>query len=98
MKKEPIVTPGYKPKTLSTAIAAGILTLTSDAFATPVIEEMVVTATRRAESTIDIPYNVTVVGGDTIRNAGILDLNELVRFVPGLVTADLGADARSITV
>lgn len=93
MKKEPVVTPGYKPKTLSTAIAAGILTLTSDAFATPVIEEMVVTATRRAESTIDIPYNVTVVGGDTIRNAGILDLNELVRFVPGLVTADLGADA-----
>lgn len=94
MKKKPShVKPTFRPNKLTTAIASGILTMTADTFAAPVIEEVVVTATRRAESTLDVPYNVSAVSSNTIRNAGITDLNELARLVPGLVTADLGADA-----
>lgn len=84
---------GFRRNRLASAVAMGVLTITGDAFAESVFEEVVVTATRRATSTLDIPYNVSAVSGNTIRNTGVSDLNDLVKLVPGLVSADLGGDA-----
>ena len=79
---------------LSTAVAMGVLMVSGDSIAeSRVIEEVVITATRRAQSVQDVPINISVVTGDTIRETGVSDLNDLIRLVPGLVTTDLGADA-----
>jgi len=57
--------------------------------------EIVVTAQRRTQTVQDIPYNISVVGGQDIANSGAVNLNDLSRIVTGLVTVDQGPGARS---
>jgi iron complex outermembrane receptor protein len=45
---------------------------------------IVVTATRREESIIDVPYNISAISGDTIEAAKTFDSAELLRSVPGV--------------
>ncbi|HKQ84545.1 MAG TPA: TonB-dependent receptor plug domain-containing protein, partial [Steroidobacteraceae bacterium] len=56
-------------------------------------EEVIVTATRRAESIQDVPLNIAAVSGDVIQEQGISDLAEVSRTVPGLFVVDQGARA-----
>ena len=56
-----------------------------------VLEEVVVTATRRSEGVQDIPYNLSAVTGDDLAKRGVEDLTKLVRTVPGLTAVDNGA-------
>lgn len=52
---------------------------------------IVVTATRREERVVDVPYNITSVGGDEIEAAQIFDNSELLRSIPGVAVVDQGA-------
>ena len=61
-----------------------------DADRTGVLEEIVVTATRRSQSTQDVPYNVTAVTGDRLESRGITSVAELFRTLPGAVFVDMG--------
>ncbi len=54
-------------------------------------EEVIVTATRRATSTQDIPYNISAVSGATIDAARVVDASELLRSIPGVAVSDKGA-------
>ncbi len=84
-----------KKTILSTEIAA----LTTLAFLHPIsshaqdftLEEIVVTATRRAESVQDIPYNISAISGDSIRKQGAIDVTDITRSIPGLAGPDLGS-------
>ena len=78
---------------LCSGIAMAMLVVSGDVLAETVLEEVVVTATRRAQSTLEVPYNITAVSGQTITDSGLSDLNDIAAVVPGLVTADLGADS-----
>ncbi len=49
-----------------------------------VLEEIVVTATKRATSLQDVPISVSVVTGDFINTFDIKDMSDLQSFVPGL--------------
>ena len=63
------------------------------------LEEIVVTATRRAESIQDIPLNISAIGGAQIDKQGFGDLSELMAFVPGINIADQGGrDGNRIVV
>jgi outer membrane receptor protein involved in Fe transport len=53
-------------------------------------EEIVVTATRRATSVQDIPYNISAVSGDTIERSNMLDTAELLRSIPGVTVMERG--------
>lgn len=55
-----------------------------------VLEELVVTATRRAESVQDIPINITAVAGSDIQRLRLNNISELARWVPGLNLTDQG--------
>ena len=55
------------------------------------LEEVTVTASRRAESVQDIPYNITAATGDSLSKRGVENLTEFVRTVPGLTSIDTGA-------
>jgi outer membrane receptor protein involved in Fe transport len=68
-------------------LAAAIATLTSTGLQaeTFVLEELVVTAQKREQSLQDVPVSVNVVGGDTIKETGLADLEDLSAQVPNLV-------------
>ncbi|MGY8796101.1 MAG: TonB-dependent receptor plug domain-containing protein, partial [Woeseiales bacterium] len=54
------------------------------------LEEIVVTATRRAQTVQEIPYNINVVTGDQLAATGVSDAASMVRLVPGLTIVDEG--------
>lgn len=54
------------------------------------LEEVMVTATRRSQSVQDIPYNISALTSKTIKDAGITNIDELARIVPGLSVTETG--------
>jgi iron complex outermembrane recepter protein len=62
---------------------------------TPALQEVVVTANRREEDVLTVPYNITAISAQQIEDSGVKDLQSLTRMVPGLVSADLGPRANS---
>jgi iron complex outermembrane receptor protein len=61
----------------------------------PVLQEVVVTANRREESVLTVPYNISAISAQQIEASGVKDLQSLTRMVPGLVSADLGPRSNS---
>jgi iron complex outermembrane recepter protein len=49
-----------------------------------VLEEIVVTVRKRAESLLDVPASVVAIGGDQLAEGGIRDFRDLTKAVPGL--------------
>ena len=62
-------------------IAAGASTL---ALAQPQLEEIVVTAQKRAESLVEAPLTVNVVSGDQIRGLSMFSADELSKLTAGV--------------
>ena len=71
---------------LAQAISATILTssVSMSALAQGTLEEMVVTATKRSESIMDVPLAITVVSGDFVREINLNDVKDLVKVTPGV--------------
>ena len=55
-----------------------------------ILEEVIVTATSRAESTQDIPYNISAISGDDIAGQHFVNANELMRNIAGVSVVDRG--------
>ncbi len=54
------------------------------------LQEVVVTAQRREQSVLDVPYNISAVSGASIEARQVLDAPELMRSVPGVGVVDRG--------
>jgi outer membrane receptor protein involved in Fe transport len=91
-----------KRKTLSAAITAALLASgqatilmaqgqADDAESSVLMEEIIVTATRRESTIVDIPYNISAVSGNFIESGKIMTTGELLRGVPGANVIDYGA-------
>lgn len=92
VKKEAAVTIASK-----TAVAAAVATaLAAPVMAQDSIEEIVVTATKRAESIQDVPLSVTAVTGDDLVQMQITDILSLEKAIPGLTVASYGNNAQAI--
>ena len=83
-------------KSLAVAVTAACITMST---AQPVkaqddgsslLEEVIVTATRREESIQDIPYNISAMTGDVIDRLNIVDQHELLRSMHGITVVDRG--------
>ena len=82
-----------KRNTLSAAIAAALLITGQHALLAQeqagesdeglMMEEIIVTATRRDSTVAEIPYNISAVSGDYIDSGKILSTGELLQGVPG---------------
>ena len=70
-------------KLLPLALAISAVTLAPAAQAQQ-LEEVIVTAQKRAESLQDVPISVSAIGGKQIQDAGIPDLTALADYVPNL--------------
>lgn len=49
-----------------------------------VLEEIVVTATKRAESVMDVPLAITAMSGEFLRDVNLDDVKDLIAFTPGI--------------
>jgi iron complex outermembrane recepter protein len=94
--------PRHQPRRLETvaSVTAAVLTALygapsiadeSNAPATTgMLEEVIVTATRRAVSAQDLPISITAVTGNTLDQAGIQDVAELAHSMAGVNVTDKG--------
>lgn len=97
---------GYRARlAASTVLAAtaAMPALAQDAAASPppaaqqvalLDDEIVVTAQRREERLQDVPLSVSVVTGDTLRNAAVTSADRLEQLVPGIRLGRSGSDLR----
>src|SRR6266478_3046782 len=82
-----------KSLTLSTAVAgfAGLpFVASAQQIDQTAIQEVIVTATKRAENLQDVPFSVSATSQDQIRDSGAINIVDLARSVAGLAIADLG--------
>ncbi len=75
----------------TSALATAVPVLAQENSEVDEFDEILVTATRRAQSVQDVPYNISAVSGQDMENLGITDLGKLADFVPGLNYIDFGA-------
>jgi outer membrane receptor protein involved in Fe transport len=59
------------------------------------LQEVIVTATRRAEAITDVPYNIDAVTTQTLENTGATTLADLARLLPGVSYIDQGPVSRA---
>ena len=79
-----------KRSKLSCAILSAITATAINAPVNAQIEEIIVTATKRAESTQDIPVSVSALQGDDLNELRISTFDDYVRYLPNVVTMGTG--------
>ncbi len=83
---------------LSTAIAVALGASISAGPAHAQLEEIVVTATKRAESSQDIPVAIQAISGDTLDKLGVNTFEEYVKFLPNVVQQGRGPGRNEIYI
>tara|TARA_R110002072_G_scaffold302880_1_gene489443 strand:+ start:21507 stop:22010 length:504 start_codon:yes stop_codon:yes gene_type:complete len=69
----------------SALLATGATILSSPLYAAPrIIEEVIVTANKKAESAQDVPLSISVIGADFIEDSGLSDVGEITRYIPNV--------------
>ncbi|MCW9078877.1 MAG: TonB-dependent receptor plug domain-containing protein, partial [Gammaproteobacteria bacterium] len=74
----------FRKTLLARSISAAVLTSVASTGAAQEIEEITVTATKRAESIQDVPLAITAMTGDFIKDVNLDDVKDLVSFTPGV--------------
>jgi iron complex outermembrane receptor protein len=83
----------------SALVATGAGLLSSPLHATPrIIEEVIVTANKRAESAQDVPLSISVIGANFIQESGLSDVGEITRYIPNVSFDSSLALYTSITI
>lgn len=85
----------FRASVLSAAVASTVTPSYSNA-QEPQLEEVLVTATRRVESTQDIPLNITALSSDMIERDRLSNLSDIARRVPGMTLVDQGPRSGNI--
>ena len=82
-----------------TVAAAGLQCAVPAAIAQtkPVLEEIVVTATRRNQTVQEIPFNISAVSGEMLERANINDSIEALRTMAGVTVQDRGFRNSGVT-
>ena len=71
------------PHMVLTALALAVAPV-SQTMAQLMLEEVVVTAQKRAESLQDVPIAIAAMSGEKMEDNGILDLEELTQYIPNV--------------
>jgi outer membrane receptor protein involved in Fe transport len=62
------------------------------------LDEVVVTATRREQNILDVPYSISAISGDTLEESHVKSLSDLSHLIAGLSFVDQGPTSRSFFV
>tara|TARA_R110001599_G_scaffold353869_1_gene601216 strand:+ start:27024 stop:29423 length:2400 start_codon:yes stop_codon:yes gene_type:complete len=72
-------------KRLAVAVSAAVVATTlPGSVLGQVLEEVIVTATKRSESVMDVPLAISAVSGKLIREANLDDIKDLISYTPGV--------------
>ncbi|MCH8249881.1 MAG: TonB-dependent receptor [Proteobacteria bacterium] len=85
-------------KTTRALIALLAIGVAGSAFAQGVIEEIIVTATKRESSIQDVPFSINAQSMRDIQRSGATDLEELSRNVAGLTVQNLGPGQSQVAI
>ena len=88
----------FRRTALAQSVSAIVLTSVAGTAAAQQIDEVIVTATKRAESIQDVPLAITAFTGDFVKDVNLDDVKDLVTFTPGVTgnSHDSFIDAISI--
>lgn len=88
----------FRKSVIAQSVSAALLTSVSGSAVAQQIEEVIVTATKRAENIQDVPLAITAFTGDFVKEVNLDDVNDLVTFSPGVSgnSKDAFIDAISI--
>jgi len=84
----------FRAKLLPAVIAGYSLSLAAGLSSAAMLEEVVVTAQKRAESLQDVPLAVSTLSGEDLTNFGVSGTQALQMTTPGLVFSNTGASAQ----
>jgi outer membrane receptor protein involved in Fe transport len=74
-------------------MALGTAPVYADEPTATALEPIVVTANRREQNALDVPYNISTVNGAQLESAGAANLVDLSRLLPGVTIPDVGSRA-----
>lgn len=74
----------FRKTLLAQSVSAAVLTSVASTGAAQEIEEITVTATKRAESIQDVPLAITAMTGEFVKDVNLDDVKDLVSFTPGV--------------
>ena len=80
----------FKLNRLSCAILSALAATAAGSPANAQVVEMIVTATKRAESTQDIPVSVSALQGEDLQELRVSTFDDYVRYLPNVVTMGTG--------
>ena len=80
----------FKSNKLNSAVLSALTATAASSPASAQIEEIIVTATKRAESTQDIPVSVSALQGEDLQELRISTFDDYVRYLPNVVTMGTG--------
>ncbi len=96
-KNESVKRPGKRSTVIAAAVSAAIAGHAAVAQDSQgLIEEVIVTATKRAVSIQDVPVAVTSVSGEDILKAQIFDIRDLETIAPGLTVGGFGNNPQAV--
>jgi outer membrane receptor protein involved in Fe transport len=83
-----------RPNRITGSAVTALAVMSSTAWAQEeqggVLAEVLVTATRRAETVQDVPYNIQAISAQTLQDMGALEQRDFARMIPGLSMIDNG--------
>ena len=86
-------------KNITTGVSMAIATLSAGlaptTMAQPILEEVIVTAQKRAQSLQDVPITVNAVGEEALQNAGVSEIVDIDKLVPSLTVLTTGLPSRT---
>lgn len=72
--------------------------LATESASAAILEEVVVTAQKRAESVNDVPITISAFSGDQLKELGVIDTRDLGKIVPGFQYSDTGLNTPVFTL
>ncbi len=87
-----------KPTALSAAIAAALATSAAGVAEAQVLEEVIVTASRRVEAAQDVPIALQAVTGETLRELRVDTFDQYVKYLPNVVHTGNGPGKKEIYI
>jgi iron complex outermembrane recepter protein len=83
---------------LSVSLLCPIFAVAQESQTDAVLEEVIVTATKREQSILDVPFSVNALTIDEIRRSGAASLEDLSRNVAGLSLQNLGPGQSQVAI
>ena len=96
-----VLRPLQKPLATAVAAACGVssaVLVAPPALAQQALEEIVVTATRREETTQDIPMAISVLGGQQLEDLNITDMQDYIEMLPNVSYVTLGPGSGNVYI